>query len=96
MIEAAWCEEERWAKEAAVTKRTAGLLKRLIGKPTPRKASTAVPIPEVEIITDGDSDDTLGASQSKLQEYKDMWAAAKAGNIPAGYVAVSLPVFILF
>ena len=96
VIEAARCEEEQRAKEAAATKRMAGPSKRSIRKPIPRKASKAVPIPEVEIITDGDSDDTLGASQSKLQEYKDMWAAAKEGNIPAGYVAVSLPVFISF
>ena len=40
-------------------------------------------------MSDSGSDDTLGASQSKLGEYKDMWAAAKEGNIVAGYVAVS-------
>jgi len=95
-IEAARREEERRAKEAAATKRTAAPSKRSIKKPIPRKASKAVPIAEVDIISDGDSDDTLGASQSKLQEYKDMWAAAKEGNIPAGYVAVSPLVFISF
>ena len=96
VIEAARREEERRAKEAAATKRTAAPSKRSIKKPIPRKASKAVPIAEVDIISDGDSDDTLGASQSKLQEYKDMWAAAKEGNIPAGYVAVSPLVFISF
>ena len=96
VIEAARREEERRVNEATAKKRTAAPSKRSIKKPTPRKPSKAVPIPEVEIISDGDSDDTLGASQSKLQEYKDMWAAAKEGNIPAGYVAVSHLVFILF
>ena len=63
--------------------------KRSIKNPAPRKASKAIPIPEVVVVSDSDSDNTLGASQSKLQEYKDMWAAAKEGNIAAGYVAVS-------
>ena len=96
VIEAARREEERRAKEAAATKRTIGPSKRSIKKPAPRKASKVMPIPEVEIVSDSGSDDTLGASQNKLQEYKDMWAAAKEGNIPAGYVAVSPLVFISF
>ena len=84
------------AKEATAKKRTAAPSKRSIKKPAPRKASKAIPIPEVTVVSDSDSDNTLGASQRKLQEYKDMWAAAKEGNIPAGYVAVSPLVFILF
>ena len=96
VIEAARREEERRAKEAAATKRTAAPSKRSIKKPIPRKASKAVPIPAVTVVSDSDSDDTLGASQSKLQEYKDMWASAKEGNIPAGYVAVSSLVYIPF
>ena len=35
------------------------------------------------MVSDGESEDTLGASQSKLQEYKNMWSLAKAGQIPA-------------
>ena len=54
-----------------------------------------MPIPEVEMGSDAKSDDTLGASQSKLQEYKDMWATAKAGNIPASYVVVSCYILIV-
>ena len=50
-------------------------------------------IPKVEMVSDTESEDTLGASQGKLQEYKDMWAVAKEGNIPAGYVTASLLVF---
>ena len=96
VIEAARREEERRAKEVAATKRTVALSKRSIKKLALRKASKVVPIPEVEIVSESGSDDTLGASQSKLQEYKDMWAAAKEGNIPAGYAAVSLLVFIPF
>ena len=96
VIEAARREEERQAKEATAKKRTAVPSKRSIKKPAPRKASKAILIPEVTAVSDSDSDDTLGASQSKLQEYKDMWAAAKEGNIPAGYVAVSPFVFIPF
>jgi type II secretory pathway pseudopilin PulG len=89
VIEAARREEERRVNEATAKKRTAAPSKRSIKKPAPRKASKAIPIPEVTVLSDSDSDDTLGASQSKLQEYKDMWAAAKEGNIPVGYVAVS-------
>ena len=96
VIEAARHEEEQRAKEATAKKRTIVPSKRSIKKPAPRKASKVVPIPEVEIASDSGSDDTLGASQGKLQEYKDMWAAAKEGNIPAGYVAVSFLVFISF
>ena len=96
VIEAARREEEQRAKEATAKKRTITPSKRSIKKPAPRKASKVVPIPEVEIASDSGSDDTLGASQSKLQEYKDMWAAAKEGNIPAGYVAVSFLAFISF
>ena len=96
VIEAAWREEERRAKEATAKKRTAAPSKQSIKKPAPRKASKAIPIPQVMVISDSDSDNTLGASQSKLQEYKDMWAVAKEGNIPAGYVAVSPLVFIPF
>ena len=96
VIEAARREEERRAKEATAKKRTIAPSKRSIKKPAPRKASKVVPIPEVEIVSDSGSDDTLGASQSKLQEYKDMWASAKEGNIPAGYVAVSRLVYIPF
>ena len=96
VIEVTRREEERRAKEAAATKRTIAPLKRSIKKPAPRKASKAIPIPAVTVVSDSDSDDTLGASQSKLQEYKDMWAAAKEGNIPAGYIAVSRLVYIPF
>ena len=70
-------------------KRTAALSKQSIKKPAPRKASKVVPIPEVAVVSDSDLDDTLGVSQSKLQEYKDIWAVAKEGNIAASYVAVS-------
>ena len=96
VIKAARREEERRAKEVTVKKQTAALSKRSIKKPALRKASKAIPIPEVTVVSDSNSDDTLGASQSKLQEYKDMWAAVKEGNIPAGYVAVSPLVFIPF
>ena len=41
------------------------------------------------MVSDSNLDNTLGVSQSKLQEYKDMLATAKEGNIPAGYVTVS-------
>ena len=83
VMEVAQPEEERRAKE------TAALSKQSIKKPAPRKASKAIPIPKVAVMSNSNSDDTLGASQSKLQEYKDMWAAAKEGNIAAGYVAIS-------
>ena len=96
VIEAARREEERQVNEATAKKRTAVPSKRSIKKPVPRKASKAIPIPAVTVVSDSDSDDTLGASQSKLQEYKDMWASAKEGNIPAGYVAVSSLVYIPF
>ena len=89
VIEAAQCEEEQRAKEATAKKRTAVPSKRSIKKPASRKASKAIPIPEVTVVSDSNSDNTLGVSQSKLQEYKDMWAAAKEGNIAAGYFAVS-------
>ena len=93
VIEAAWHEEEWRAQEVAVTKWMAGPSKRSTKRTMPRKASKVIPTPEVEMVSNSDSDNTLGVSQSKFQEYKDMWATAKEGNIPAGYVAVSCNVF---
>ena len=93
VIEVAQHEEEGRAKEAALARWTAGPSKRLMRKMIPWKASAVMLIPEVEMASDSDSDITLGASQGKLQEYKDMWATAKEGNIPARYVTVSVPLF---
>ena len=93
LIEATQREEEWRAKEAALAKWMAGPLKWSMRKAMPRKASKVVPIPAVEMGSDIDFDDTVGASQDKLQKYKDMWAMVKVGNIPAGYVAVSVHIF---
>ena len=78
------------AKEAAMVKRMVGPSKQSTRKTILRKASKVMPIQDMEMVSDGKSEDTLGASQSKLQEYKDMWALEKAGQIPAGYIKVSL------
>ena len=47
-------------------------------------------IEDVEMVSQSRSEDTLGASQSKMQELKDLWAAVKADQVPVGYVRVSI------
>ena len=87
-------KEEQLAKEAAVAKRMAGGLagssKWLTRKTILRKVSKVMLIEDTEMVSNSRSEDILGASQSKMQELKDLWAVVKADQVPAGYVRVSL------
>lgn len=55
-----------------------------------RKVSKVMLIEDTEMVSNSRSEDILGASQSKMQELKDLWAVVKADQVPAGYVRVSL------